>query len=267
MEFLSPVALEKPTVCDFLEDTYLFSRSGVRVVDVKALGSGAVELKFGSHVVVMESTCFHPQGGGQPADQGTITVGDITFEVGMVKLVNGVVLHYCSTKADFGEEALQSLIGGTAEQQVDETHRREVAALHSAGHLIDVAMDRLGLLGDELVATKGYHFKDGPFVEFQGSMDQVLAELPAKLNEVLRELVEADIPTTVELLSRDDAGTKCGCDTSTYPPQVRVVSVGDRPCPCGGTHIKSTKDLGCVNVTKVKKKKNVYKVSYSVGAE
>jgi Ser-tRNA(Ala) deacylase AlaX len=160
-----------------------------------------------------------------------------------------------------GEECL--LEGRKASMHVSEAFRHECVRLHSAGHLIDVAMNRLGLLST-MTATKGYHFSDGPYVEFKGSTDAVLADLPVQLNEILSELVRADIATVVKTMTRDDAGAMCGCDTSMYPEHVRVVTVGGLSCPCGGTHVKSTQDLGAVTVTKVKKKKDIYKVSYSV---
>jgi hypothetical protein len=47
---------------------------------------------------------------------------------------------------------------------------------------------------------------------------------------------------------------------------VRIVSVAGGPCPCGGTHVRNTRELGRVQITKVKSKKNTIRVSYQVGA-
>jgi alanyl-tRNA synthetase len=43
-----------------------------------------------------------------------------------------------------------------------------------------------------------------------------------------------------------------------------MMSVTGNPCPCGGTHVASTDQLGEVTVTKIKKKKNTLKVSYTI---
>ena len=155
-----------------------------------------------------------------------------------------------------------SMSGKTVTCKVDGARRLKCARLHSAGHMIDVSMSRLGLL-EGLIATKGYHFDDGPYVEFKGDMSkETMDTLPAKLSEQLAFLVAEDIPTEVEMMSREQAEEACGCDTSTYPAKVRVVKVAGMPCPCGGTHVPSTAMVGKVTVTKIKKKKDVIKVSY-----
>lgn len=46
--------------------------------------------------------------------------------------------------------------------------------------------------------------------------------------------------------------------------QVRVVKVGDSPCPCGGTHVTKTSEIGQVEVTKIKAKKDTLRVSYKL---
>jgi kynurenine formamidase len=49
---------------------------------------------------------------------------------------------------------------------------------------------------------------------------------------------------------------------------VRIAVVAGGPCPCGGTHVKSTRELGAVEVTRIKvtAKKRVVKVSYKISA-
>jgi Ser-tRNA(Ala) deacylase AlaX len=274
MDYISP----KATKLAYLSDSYLFHSKGV-VETIVRVGGDTPEHKWGRFACVLSSTIFHAQGGGQPSDVGTITLGkggdeDMVFTVQMVKLQEGgLVWHYgdiagsTTDSVHDGRGAYDGMgeewVGHEVDLAVDGGLRLLHARLHSAGHLIDVAMSRLGLL-DTLVATKGYHFKDAPYVEFKGSTDAVLAELPDKLNEIIGELVRADITTTVEQLSREDASAKCGCNTTSYPESVRVVTVGGLPCPCGGTHVKSTKDLQEVTVSKVKKKKDIYKVSYTI---
>lgn len=119
--------------------------------------------------------------------------------------------------------------------KVDEVVRLVNARLHSAGHAIDAAMQRCGIFS-QLKATKGYHFSDGPYVEYQGSISEAqLATLPVDLNNEMQRIIRESIPTTVELMDNASAGSVCGCDTSSYPPRVRVVSLAGVSIPCGGT--------------------------------
>lgn len=127
-------------------------------------------------------------------------------------------------------------------------------------------MLRLGHLS-ELQAAKGYHFTDGPYVEYNCSpgftmSPEEMTALPATLNAVMSEMISEKIDTQVEFLSNTEAGELCQSDLSSYPAQVRVVTVAGNPCPCGGTHVANTEQLAGLEVTKAKIKKKVLKISY-----
>jgi len=120
--------------------------------------------------------------------------------------------------------------------KIDEDVRLVNSRLHSAGHAIDAAMQRCGLFA-QLKATKGYHFSDGPYVEYQGVISEAqLTTLPHDLNVEMQRMINESIPTTVEKMDKASAARVCGCDTSNYPPLVRVVSVAGVSIPCGGAY-------------------------------
>ena len=126
-------------------DTYLFTCEAT----VLAILPPADPAKDG-WAVVLDSTCFHPQGGGQPADTGSID----QFAVAMVKKdASGVVRHEGPSEPSFG-------VGAKVTCAVDEAVRVKNSRVHSAGHLIDVAMTNAGM-ADKLRPTKGYHFTPG----------------------------------------------------------------------------------------------------------
>ena len=135
-------------------DTYLFT------CEASVLAVSAVEGDAGGWVVMLDRTCFHPQGGGQPADTGTITslAGGDAFAVSMVrKDPTGVVRHEgAAAKPAFA-------VGDKVRCVVDESPRLKNARVHSAGHLIDVAMSANNV---PLRPTKGYHFTPGAYVEY-----------------------------------------------------------------------------------------------------
>ena len=108
---------------------------------------------------VLDATPFHPQGGGQPADLGTINDQAIVgcFADGRAGS-GGVIFHALEGKPSFAT-------GDEVVCQVDGERRRRSARVHSAGHLVDAAMQRCGV---ELVAGKGYHFPDGAQVQGLG---------------------------------------------------------------------------------------------------
>ena len=98
--------------------------------------------------LVLDATLFYPQGGGQPADAGTIRAGAAAFAVADVRMRDGRVLHYGAFVADGDAAALQP--GARVTLEVDAARRRLHARIHSAGHLLDVCMERAGWGPDRL---------------------------------------------------------------------------------------------------------------------
>ena len=78
---------------------------------------------------------------------------------------------------------------------LDLEFRRTHARIHSAGHLLDMAMNRAGK--KDLKPTKGYHFEAGPYVEYQGNVpekerDTLAKELEKHCNDLIAEAKAAN---------------------------------------------------------------------------
>lgn len=199
----------------------------------------------GRHGLILDSTIFHPQGGGQPSDTGFITdVSNSLFKfiVQDVRSKNGIVYHYgVFEKAGKDVEVSVQVV-----LSVDESKRKLNSRLHSAGHLLDACLQKVGLA--HLEPSKGYHFPDGPYVEYKGLVSQ--AELQSKQKELELEankLISKGGKVSVALYSYEEAAELCGGGLPDYIPKgstPRVVKLGDFPgCPCGGTHVSDISDL------------------------
>ena len=240
-------------------DTYLFTNEA-SVLAIEPLVNDT------GWVVFLDRTCFHPQGGGQPSDTGTITSieGGEPFAVAMCKKdPGGAVRHEGSAAAP------SFTVGAKVRCVIDGDPRVRNARVHSAGHLIDVAM---GMSGMTLKPTKGYHFPNGAYVEYEGKLEAKEREaLIPKLQEAMDKLIAEGIKTEVKDVEGQKLDT--ACPLNALPSDkcmwgtgwVRVVNLGGQGCPCGGTHVNSTKELGKVVVGKVSSKGKVTRVSYSVG--
>lgn len=244
----------------YLEDTYLFE-----LETVVLLFESLPDCKHGNAKLELEESIFHPQGGGQPSDVGLIFVkgqSDPAFTVtfSSIEPSNGHLVHY-------GIASSQISVGTAVRIEVNKETRILNARLHSAGHALDSAMQQLGYPSSVLKPLKGYHFADCPNVEYEiqpgnNLSEEELKTLPERLTAKLAEL--CDIETVVETLSKEEASQALEGDLEGYPDTVRVVSVAGVKCPCGGTHVRNTTELGIVTVTKLKKKKNNLKISYSL---
>eukprot|EP01069_Polyplicarium_translucidae_P001418 Polyplicarium_translucidae@DN1655_c0_g1_i2.p2 len=145
----------QPTVLEFLRRSPL---------ECSAHGLGClVEMSENDagHVAILSSTIFYPQSGGQPSDTGSLV-----FESGTVFRVKKAVLGRLDGVVSIhGELDGPVPPAGTpiARQDVDEVPRKLNTRLHSGGHLLDAAVERLGL---EWEPGRGYHFPDGPYNEY-----------------------------------------------------------------------------------------------------
>lgn len=222
------------------------------------------------HVIVTEQTIFHPQGGGQPSDVGTITgPGGITFTVTAVRMDavrDGQVLHL----GRFDEISSSIFVVGETVQQAVDAHKRLLySRFHTAGHVLGAAVRHLVEKEvesfDELKAS---HFPDSAACEFQGLIEGKWKE---PIQRKVDEYVAAKMPVQVEWWDEDDF-RKHGLERLipdrrlVLPGQkFRVVNiVGAEVYPCGGTHVDTTDLCGPTEVKKISRKSGKSRVSYAV---
>lgn len=254
----------------YQEYTYLFECEG-NVLSIEECKHPKYEKV--THKIILDKTIFHPQGGGQPSDTGELLINDmlqckVTFVSNSLNTIEHWVIFSECIEID-------KIVNSNVLMKIDINSRMNSSKLHSAGHLIDVAFNRLDFLDnnikykDKIKPTKGYHFNDGAYVEYELQNSYSLSkkemeELPSQLTSVLTELIKEDIATVVESLDIESAKAVCDIDTSNVNDVIRIVYLGNHPIPCGGTHVKSTKELQGLRITKVKTKKTTVKVSYEI---
>ncbi|KAM0948543.1 putative aminoacyl-tRNA hydrolase [Dioscorea sansibarensis] len=241
--------------------------------DMRTLTSNATILSLsqdgsGRRAVILDSTIFYPQGGGQPSDTGFISnsTSDFKFVVQDVRLKDGVVWHYGVLECleDVWESKFKE--GQEVTLHVDAERRDINSRLHSAGHLLDVCM-RKGL--PHLEPGKGYHFPDGPFVEYKGVIPQDQLQIKQKeLEAEANALISNGGKVLVSILPYDEAARWCDGDLPGYIAEgstPRIVKLGDNPgCPCGGTHVADIADIGSLKVSQIRTKKGFTKVFYNI---
>lgn len=243
----------KSTDLKYLQDTYADTDTAT------VLRSGRDER--GSYIV-FDQTIFYPQGGGQPSDTGSIICGQHQLDVSFVGFQDGEVLHYLAEEpSDF-----DALSGCLCELQVDQARRLEHAKLHTGGHLIAAIIDAQR---GPMRAVKGFHFNNGPYVEFEGKPEGDTAVLLADLQAQIDAMIAENAAVTAEMVTYDELQQRCW-SVPSYLPQdkpLRVVTVGDMDAvPCGGTHLSGLAELEAISVLKMKSKKGNTKISYRLGA-
>ncbi len=204
--------------------------------------------------VILDQTIFYPQGGGQPTDTGYIRSGSGVFKVTFVMLdPDGVVWH-------FGEfETGAFTAGEEVALEIDRDKRKIHARIHSAGHLMDCAIEAMGI---NLNLNKGFHFVEGPYIEGDGTVEDT-EKFKAELEQKLNELVASGLSMQKQVLTETEARER----GITAPPgkDVRLLNFdGYKPCGCGGTHVTNSKDIGQIVIRKVSSKQGKTKIAYAV---
>ncbi len=190
--------------------------------------------------VVLDQTMFYPEGGGQPADHGTLATDDVTADVLDVQLVGDVVVH--RTSADPGK-------GEFVRGQLDTTRRKRLMRHHTATHLVGHAAR--AVLGEHIRQAGAQKATDSARIDlkhFQSVTDKEVREIEHKANE----LVMKNATVTQEWLDRNEAEGTYGFDIyqGGIPSgeQIRLIHAEEDTQACGGTHVSSTGDVGAINV-------------------
>jgi alanyl-tRNA synthetase len=190
--------------------------------------------------VALDQTMFYPEGGGQPADVGTLSTDDATVEVEDVQEVDGVVLHRTDDAPGKGE-----FVRG----QVDGTRRRRLMRNHTATHIVGHAARQV--LGDHVRQAGAQKGLDRSRLDVT-HYERISREEVKAIERVANGIVREDSPVKQEWLDRNDAQARHGFDLfqGGIPPgtQVRVLTVGEDVQACAGTHVARTGEIGTIKV-------------------
>jgi misacylated tRNA(Ala) deacylase len=215
----------------FREDAYLKDCEAT----VTASGGGAI---------VLDRTVFYPTGGGQPGDTGVIS-----WDGGSARVIDtrygddGEIRHLTAEGADL------PAAGSTVTATLDWDRRYRHMRMHTALHLLGSVL-QYGVTGGNISADKSRLDFD---MEDTIDKERVTADVQALIDGnhavTCRWITDEELEAQPELVRT----------MSVQPPkgagQVRLLEIeGVDLQPCGGTHLKSTGEVGRVRIGKVEKK-------------
>lgn len=214
-----------------------------KVVAVYLDGNSVAELKHGqTGVVVLDTTPFYAESGGQVGDAGVLVSGSASFAVEDTLKIKADVYGHHGTLTQ-GTLA----VGDHVEAQVDEQVRAAIVRNHSATHLMHKALREV--LGDHvqqkgsLVNAERTRFD---FAHNAPVTDAQIREIEAKVNaEILANAAAQARVMDIESAQKTGAMMLFG---EKYGETVRVLDIGSSRELCGGTHVKATGDIGLFKV-------------------
>ncbi|MBQ7346709.1 MAG: alanine--tRNA ligase [Clostridia bacterium] len=202
----------------------------------------ANEVSEGDCTVILDSTPFYGEGGGQIGDTGELICGNTRLTVTDTKKADGVYIHLCTV----ANGALK--VGDTVQALVD-THRREaIMRNHSACHLLQSALRKV--LGNH-VEQAGSYVSDTvcrfDFTHFAAMTAEEIAGVETIVNfEILAGQAGSMTPMELEEAKKLGAMALFG---EKYGKIVRVVRMGENSIEfCGGTHVDNTAKIGLFKI-------------------
>jgi Ser-tRNA(Ala) deacylase AlaX len=242
-----------------MNKTELIYQRNMNQLEANAQVLEAINNPDGTVSLTLNKTVFYPQGGGQPTDRGLIKGSNSSLKVESVRNNDGVVSH--TGILESGTFTASDTVQLIVDAQIRKLHNRN----HTAGHLIDYALHKLGF---NLVSGKGYHFPQGPYVEYEGTLEQDIRDkLKTDLEQEVNQLIAQAIPVKIEFLSQKELVVR----GQSVPPHllphedVRVMYLeGFSYIPCGGTHVGNSSEIGGMTIRKIKNEKGFLRISYAV---
>ena len=194
--------------------------------------------------VILDGTYFYPEGGGQPADHGTLS-----WEGGRATVVDAYKDHGEVRHAIEDREGPVPEPGTTVKGRIDAERRETLRRMHTAQHLVSRVV-----LAEFDAATAGNQVhEDRSRIDFEPA-----AFDDADLTLIEREtnaLIDADLSVTKENRPRDEVEATVPegrTNMDLIPGHVdplRVVAIEDFDlCPCGGTHVDSVGAVGGIEI-------------------
>ena len=196
--------------------------------------------------IVLDNTAFYPEGGGQPADLGTLGEAKVSD----VRRQNGVIIH-------FTDKALE--VGATVHGVLDWERRYDNMQNHTGEHVLSGVINHA--FGYENV---GFHMHDDAItIDMDGPMtdDDVKA-----MEKAANDMIKADIAVDISFPTAEERAAMGFRSKKELTGKVRIVNIPTADCcACCGTHVKSTQEVGIIKVLSASKHRGGTRIEFVCG--
>ena len=201
------------------------------------------EIDEENKTIELEDTIFYGKSGGQPGDVGKLIYRNKEIEVLETIKQDGKIKNLVSNMDNLE-------VGTEVEGKIDWDIRYKYMRMHTALHLL-CSIIPLGVTGGQIGYEKSrLDFNDPDKLINKEELEEKINLLVEDNHTITSEVIESSILEEKPELVRT---------MSVKPPQVdgkiRLIRIGDVDLqPCGGTHVKSTTEIGKVQIGKIENK-------------
>ena len=208
---------------------------------------GKVALAGGRFAVILDRTAFYPEGGGQPCDTGTLN----GLPVSAVQTKDGEIIHTVD-----GDPGNGPVVG-----KIDWQRRFDHMQQHTGEHILSGVF-----LAKYQAENVGFHLSAAT-VQIDVTLPALSAEQAREVEDAANAVIFANRPIEAKFVETDELSTYAlrkapGAEFE----QIRLVSVADCDCcPCGGTHVRQSGEVGLLKIRGWEKRKNNIRVEFACG--
>jgi len=202
-----------------------------------------ININIEEKTIELDNTAFYARSGGQPGDIGEIIAENQNIEVKDTIKKDNKIINIIN-KTENLEKGIE-IIG-----KIDWEKRYKYMKMHSALHLI-CSVIPLGVTGGQIGYEKSR-------LDFNDPDKKINKE---EIEEKINSLVKNDYQITSEIIDSKilDKQPELIRTMSVKPPQIdgkiRLIKIGNVDLqPCGGTHVKSTAEIGSIKIGKIENK-------------
>jgi alanyl-tRNA synthetase len=217
---------------------YTSLQTKTKIVKYRKVSGKGKEL----YQIVLESTPFYAESGGQVGDSGQLTIGNMQLTIVDTKKENDLIIHFA--------ESILPNMSGEVLAIVDAERRKEITVHHSVTHLMQAALRNV--LGSHVAQKGSLNNQDYLRFDFSHFAKVTDAEIAA-IEKLVNEKIRQNIPVVIKEMKKDEAIAlgAMALFGEKYGDTVRVVIMDEKYSIelCGGTHVGSTGELGIFKIT------------------
>jgi alanyl-tRNA synthetase len=244
-----PSGFSKITMTErlYYHDSYLFEFDA-EVREASAPDSRAA--------VILDRTAFYPTSGGQVFDTGWMLLSE-HYKVRVAEVIereDGTIVHFL-------EAAPRLEMGSRIRGEIDVDRRRDHMQQHSGQHVLSAAFVRLFEM-----PTVSFHM-GAEYCSIDLDTKSLSAQQVEAAEALANDVVMENRPVEIHFVTPEEA---MGLGLRKLPPmekeQLRLIDIHDFDLTaCGGTHVASTGQIGCILLRKTEKVKQGWRVEFVCG--
>lgn len=199
-------------------------------------------------MITLLKSYFYPEGGGQPADRGTINGKEVLD----VKEKDGEIHHRLASFSGL-------TINMPVECTIDKETREDHSIQHTGQHVLTAVLKDV-----HGIETLSFHM--GRLYSTIDTDQEISHELALSVEKAVNDRIGEDLPVSIYYRDKWNLQGLPLRKPVQVDSDIRIVQIGEMDwCGCGGTHVKSLKELRIFKITSVEKYKGGSRIYYMAG--